>query len=107
MLYTFTVTCAEEWASTVGLAAKKPVDRLSETPSVHLSGPEQNQNEATVSITVVGASGDLAKKKIFPSLFALFYEDFLPKVFSLPSLYVFICIYLFLNSSGVLQQLLL
>nr|GMC77130.1 glucose-6-phosphate 1-dehydrogenase 1, chloroplastic [Ipomoea batatas] len=27
-----------------------------------------------LSITVVGASGDLAKKKIFPALFALFYE---------------------------------
>jgi glucose-6-phosphate 1-dehydrogenase len=38
--------------------------------------------ESTVSITVVGASGDLAKKKIFPALFALFYEDYLPKVLS-------------------------
>jgi glucose-6-phosphate 1-dehydrogenase len=33
-----------------------------------------------LSITVVGASGDLAKKKIFPALFALFYEDWLPEV---------------------------
>lgn len=39
-----------------------------------------NENESTVSITVVGASGDLAKKKIFPALFALYYEGFLPKV---------------------------
>jgi glucose-6-phosphate 1-dehydrogenase len=37
-------------------------------------------DEASVSITVVGASGDLAKKKIFPALFALYYEDCLPKV---------------------------
>lgn len=29
---------------------------------------------------VVGASGDLAKKKIFPSLFALYYEGTLPAV---------------------------
>ena len=36
--------------------------------------------ETTVSITVVGASGDLAKKKIFPALFALYYEGCLPKV---------------------------
>jgi glucose-6-phosphate 1-dehydrogenase len=35
---------------------------------------------STVSITVVGASGDLAKKKIFPALFALFYEGCLPEV---------------------------
>ncbi|BBN13147.1 glucose-6-phosphate 1-dehydrogenase [Marchantia polymorpha subsp. ruderalis] len=40
-------------------------------------------NEETVSITVVGASGDLAKKKIFPALFALFYEGCLPKHFTI------------------------
>ncbi|KAL0924026.1 hypothetical protein M5K25_004828 [Dendrobium thyrsiflorum] len=39
--------------------------------------------ESTVSITVVGASGDLAKKKIFPALFALFYEDCLPEHFTI------------------------
>ncbi|CAH9089387.1 unnamed protein product [Cuscuta europaea] len=37
--------------------------------------------ESMLSITVVGASGDLAKKKIFPALFALFYEDCLPENF--------------------------
>ncbi|GKU92817.1 hypothetical protein SLEP1_g6492 [Rubroshorea leprosula] len=42
-----------------------------------------NENEPTVSITVVGASGDLAKKKIFPALFALYYEDCLPKHFTI------------------------
>ncbi|XVF44287.1 hypothetical protein PTKIN_Ptkin02bG0108300 [Pterospermum kingtungense] len=41
-----------------------------------------NENESTVSITVLGASGDLAKKKIFPALFALYYEDCLPKHFT-------------------------
>ncbi|KAL2623043.1 hypothetical protein R1flu_003248 [Riccia fluitans] len=40
-------------------------------------------NEQTVSITVVGASGDLAKKKIFPALFALYYEGCLPKHFTI------------------------
>lgn len=39
--------------------------------------------ESTVSITVVGASGDLAKKKIFPALFALYYEDCLPEHFTI------------------------
>jgi hypothetical protein len=39
--------------------------------------------ESTVTITVVGASGDLAKKKIFPALFALYYEGCLPKVHTL------------------------
>ena len=36
--------------------------------------------ESTISITFVGASGDLAKKKRFPAFFALYYEDYLPKV---------------------------
>lgn len=31
----------------------------------------------------MGASGDLARKKIFPALFALFYEDHLPESFTL------------------------
>ncbi|WOL01728.1 glucose-6-phosphate 1-dehydrogenase, chloroplastic-like isoform X1 [Canna indica] len=45
--------------------------------------PDANERESTVSITVVGASGDLAKKKIFPALFALYYEDCLPKHFTI------------------------
>ncbi|XP_077215311.1 glucose-6-phosphate 1-dehydrogenase, chloroplastic-like isoform X2 [Tasmannia lanceolata] len=43
---------------------------------------QEEKTESTISITVVGASGDLAKKKIFPALFALFYEDHLPKNFT-------------------------
>lgn len=46
---------------------------------------ESEKSELTYSITVVGASGDLAKKKIFPAIFALFYEDCLPKVLILHS----------------------
>ncbi|KAK6784797.1 hypothetical protein RDI58_018252 [Solanum bulbocastanum] len=42
---------------------------------------ELGSGDTTVSITVIGASGDLAKKKIFPALFALFYEDCLPENF--------------------------
>ncbi|GFS33939.1 glucose-6-phosphate dehydrogenase 2 [Actinidia rufa] len=42
-----------------------------------------NKDKFTVSITVVGASGDLAKKKIFPALFALYYEDCLPEHFTI------------------------
>ncbi|KAF5948519.1 hypothetical protein HYC85_014476 [Camellia sinensis] len=41
---------------------------------------ESGKTESTLSITVVGASGDLARKKIFPALFALFYENCLPEV---------------------------
>lgn len=41
---------------------------------------ELGNGETVVSVTVIGASGDLAKKKIFPALFALFYEDCLPEV---------------------------
>ncbi|CAH8298511.1 unnamed protein product [Eruca vesicaria subsp. sativa] len=41
------------------------------------------EQQSTVSITVVGASGDLAKKKIFPALFALYYEGCLPEHFTI------------------------
>ncbi|EEF32168.1 glucose-6-phosphate 1-dehydrogenase 1, chloroplastic [Ricinus communis] len=43
---------------------------------------EAEKVESNISITVVGASGDLARKKIFPALFALFYEDWLPENFT-------------------------
>ena len=38
---------------------------------------------ATISIVVVGASGDLAKKKIFPALFALYYKGYFPESFTI------------------------
>ncbi|GKB37917.1 ribonuclease H-like domain-containing protein [Tanacetum coccineum] len=38
-----------------------------------------NKDKSTVSIIVVGACDDLAKKKIFPALFALHYEGCLPE----------------------------
>ncbi|MCD7472157.1 Glucose-6-phosphate 1-dehydrogenase [Datura stramonium] len=44
---------------------------------------DSNKDKSTVSITVVGASGDLAKKKIFPALFALYYEGCLPEHFTI------------------------
>ncbi|KAA8495792.1 Glucose-6-phosphate 1-dehydrogenase 2, chloroplastic [Porphyridium purpureum] len=36
-----------------------------------------------ISIVVLGASGDLAKKKTFPALFSLFYHDLLPDDFQI------------------------
>ena len=82
-----------------GIATKETMDLLSspirskdvvetngtlyQTEDVSLEGIlpiSDNEGESTVSITVVGASGDLAKKKIFPALFALYYEGCLPKV---------------------------
>lgn len=65
---------------------KKLKDGLLSVPSSDESkdavGSDINENESMVSITVVGASGDLAKKKIFPALFALYYEGCLPKNFT-------------------------
>ena len=42
--------------------------------------PYQNQ---CLTIVVVGASGDLAKKKTYPSLFELYCQGYLPKQGSL------------------------
>ncbi|XP_059656621.1 glucose-6-phosphate 1-dehydrogenase, chloroplastic [Cornus florida] len=47
------------------------------------AGFDFNKDNSSVSITVVGASGDLAKKKIFPALFALYYEGCLPEHFTI------------------------
>ncbi|CAD5163297.1 unnamed protein product [Musa acuminata subsp. malaccensis] len=58
------------------------VSSQKEEPYIDHSKAKEDQIDSTVSITVVGASGDLAKKKIFPALFALFYEDCLPKHFT-------------------------
>lgn len=45
-------------------------------------GTTDNDTDSTfLSITVVGASGDLAKKKIYPALFALYYEGHLKENF--------------------------
>lgn len=37
------------------------------------------KDEVMLSVVVVGASGDLARKKIFPALFALYYQGLLPQ----------------------------
>ncbi|KAM0003796.1 putative glucose-6-phosphate dehydrogenase (NADP(+)) [Helianthus debilis subsp. tardiflorus] len=58
-------------------------DGILSIPSVTLPEETIDKDNSTVSITVVGASGDLAKKKIFPALFALFYEGCLPKHFTI------------------------
>ncbi|XP_024026325.1 glucose-6-phosphate 1-dehydrogenase, chloroplastic [Morus notabilis] len=64
-----------------GLAANPLANDHIQWKEELFSFSEPENGESTLSITVVGASGDLAKKKIFPALFALYYEDFLPKNF--------------------------
>ncbi|XP_051116427.1 glucose-6-phosphate 1-dehydrogenase, chloroplastic-like [Andrographis paniculata] len=61
-----------------GLLSVAPPEEQKELNNLDVNG-----DNTTVSITVVGASGDLAKKKIFPALFALYYEDCLPEHFTI------------------------
>lgn len=44
---------------------------------------KENWDQAALSMVVVGASGDLAKKKIYPALFALYVEGHMPEHFSI------------------------
>lgn len=44
---------------------------------------EEDWHKAALSMVVVGASGDLAKKKIYPALFALYVEGHLPEYFTI------------------------
>lgn len=64
---------AEIKTGPLSIPSQEAADKL----VIESNGGEQ---QSTVSITVVGASGDLAKKKIFPALFALYYEGCLPEV---------------------------
>lgn len=40
----------------------------------------EDWNKSALTVVVVGASGDLARKKIFPAIFALYHEGMLPEV---------------------------
>ncbi|GAB2256864.1 hypothetical protein Droror1_Dr00022923 [Drosera rotundifolia] len=63
------------------LSAKNHVEPQAAEVCVPMTEPAKEQY--TLSITILGASGDLAKKKIFPALFALYYEDCLPQNFTI------------------------
>lgn len=39
-----------------------------------------SDNEPCLCIAVIGATGELARNKVFPALFALYYSGFLPRV---------------------------
>ncbi|WCJ37375.1 glucose-6-phosphate dehydrogenase 1 [Euphorbia peplus] len=58
-----------------------PIETSVTKNDVQLGGTGNSECE-TLSIVVVGASGDLARNKIFPALFALFYEGRLPLNFT-------------------------
>ncbi|CAN8236582.1 unnamed protein product [Cochlearia groenlandica] len=72
----------ESKSSLKGLKEEVLSAAISQEPA-NVGTVSDSQNKSTVSITVVGASGDLAKKKIFPALFALYYEDCLPEHFTI------------------------
>ncbi|KAF5939961.1 hypothetical protein HYC85_021128 [Camellia sinensis] len=89
-----TVVCMQDGAVAARVTSienKTPLKKLKDG-LLSVTSPEEckdaagfdiNKDKSSVSITVVGASGDLAKKKIFPALFALYYEDCLPEHFTI------------------------
>lgn len=44
---------------------------------------DEDWHQAALSMVVIGASGDLARKKIYPALFALYVEGHLPEYFTI------------------------
>eukprot|EP00878_Enallax_costatus_P011921 GHUV01012445.1.p1 GENE.GHUV01012445.1~~GHUV01012445.1.p1 ORF type:complete len:575 (+),score=103.39 GHUV01012445.1:290-2014(+) len=52
-------------------------------PCVGYNLPKSDWSVSSLSVVVLGASGDLAKKKIFPALFSLYYEGLLPENFQI------------------------
>ncbi|XP_041007024.1 glucose-6-phosphate 1-dehydrogenase, chloroplastic-like isoform X1 [Juglans microcarpa x Juglans regia] len=66
--------------------------RVNSLTTEHVENPAQKEyipfletekDETTLSIVIIGASGDLSRRKIFPALFALFNEDRLPENFTI------------------------
>lgn len=43
---------------------------------------DHSDSEPSLCIAVIGATGELARSKVFPALFALFYSGFLPRVWT-------------------------
>ncbi|XP_042009043.1 glucose-6-phosphate 1-dehydrogenase, chloroplastic-like [Salvia splendens] len=75
-------------ATVAGLQNEAPLKQLKDgltsvKENTQLSNFDVNDDKSTTSITVVGAPRDLAKKKIFPALFELYYEDCLPEHFTI------------------------
>ncbi|XP_024395397.1 glucose-6-phosphate 1-dehydrogenase 2, chloroplastic [Physcomitrium patens] len=77
------VKLAQESSNDETIKSIERVITQDESPKPGFLNGSAVSTETTVSITVVGASGDLAKKKIFPALFALYYENCLPKHFTI------------------------
>lgn len=51
-------------------------------PSIYNNPGLEDWADSALTVVVVGASGDLARKKIYPALFALYYDGHLPPRFS-------------------------
>lgn len=63
--------------------SKEVVASTDSSPLSHATSSSFQVNhmgESSLSIAVIGATGELAKRKIFPALFALYYSGFLPHV---------------------------
>ena len=70
-------------SSSAAAAAAAPLSPAATEPLPSIYAPEpEDWSKSALTIVVVGASGDLARKKIYPALFALFYDGHLPPHFS-------------------------
>ncbi|XP_031404348.1 glucose-6-phosphate 1-dehydrogenase 1, chloroplastic-like isoform X2 [Punica granatum] len=74
------ISLQAEGATTHSSAAENVKTREKEA-SIPFTRP--SKADSTLTIVVVGASGDLARNKIFPAFFALFYDDQLPEDFTI------------------------
>ncbi|PSS03098.1 Glucose-6-phosphate 1-dehydrogenase [Actinidia chinensis var. chinensis] len=62
--------------STRRAASREPPSSL---PQIRSSYPEPPSFSPSLAIAIIGATGELARGKIFPALFALYYSGFLPE----------------------------
>ena len=76
--------------TTTSTAAAPPTAVATKTAATPSTGdlrtyglPPVDWEASSLTVVVVGASGDLARKKIYPALFALYYEGHLPPNFQI------------------------
>jgi glucose-6-phosphate 1-dehydrogenase len=72
---------AETNGNTLSLLGGSPGLTSNEDPETAYHLQKNDWTVSSLSVVVLGASGDLAKKKIFPAIFALYYEGLLPQDF--------------------------
>lgn len=85
------LTQHESFATNVHTDSSSRFTSIRSSASLLQTGTTCDGKSSFLTIAVIGATGELARRKIFPALFALYYSGFLPEVEISVSLIVMLC----------------